>query len=253
MDFVKMEGLGNDFVVAAGPLAPAAEQVARWCHRRRGIGADGVLVVTQLAPERVRMEYWNADGSRAEMCGNGLRCVARYAADRRWVSGEAFVVETDVGDYPVELRPGGRVRALLGVPRLPDPEIIEVAGTEVRPLSMGNPHAVLFVDESEAAPVTTLGPEIEKDHVFPNNTNVEFVEVAGRSRLRVRTWERGVGETLACGTGAGAAAAAAHRAGLVDEALTVELLGGELDLEITPDGVWMEGPADYVFEGRLPG
>lgn len=251
MDFVKMEGLGNDFVVLAGPLEPSADEVSAWCDRRRGIGADGVLVVTGLNPERVRMEYWNADGSRAEICGNGLRCVARYAADRGLVSDQAFIVETDLGDYPVELMPGGRIRAMLGVPQLPEAEVVLVAGAEVRPMSMGNPHAVLFVEDAGAAPVGTLGPAIEVDAAFPKQTNVEFVEVADRGRIAVRTWERGVGETLACGTGAGAAAVVANRVGLVDEAVTVSLLGGDLDVEIGSDAVWMEGPASYVYEGRL--
>jgi diaminopimelate epimerase len=249
--FVKMEGLGNDFVVLEGPLRPGPAEIAGWCDRRRGIGADGVLVVGKINSERVRMEYWNADGGRAEMCGNGLRCVARYAYDRGWVEGRSFTVETDLGDYPVKVRKTGRVRAMLGKAEAPEQSMVVVAGAEVRPMSMGNPHAVLLVEKTAEAPVKTLGPVIEVAEQFPDRTNVEFVEVTGRDRIEVRTWERGVGETLACGTGAGAAAVVANREGLTDSALTVGLLGGDLEVEIDGDTVWMEGPATVVFEGRL--
>ncbi|MEE9184472.1 MAG: diaminopimelate epimerase [Acidimicrobiia bacterium] len=250
MDFVKMEGLGNDFIVLVD-VTPKPDQVAQWCDRRQGIGADGVLVVSQLESGRVRMEYWNADGSRAEMCGNGLRCVARFAYDQGWTEDRSFTVVTDLGDHPVEVKESGRVRAMLGRSQAPDEALITVAGTEVRPMSLGNPHAVVFVDNTSDAPVRTLGPMIEVADEFPDHANVEFVEVKDRSRIDVRTWERGVGETLACGTGAGAAAVVANREGLTDDALTVGLVGGDLEVEIDGETVWMEGPANYVFEGRL--
>ncbi|MDH3605822.1 MAG: diaminopimelate epimerase [Acidimicrobiia bacterium] len=251
MKFVKMEGLGNDFVLFEGPLEPTAEQIVGWCDRRRGVGADGVLVATHIDDTRVAMAYWNADGGRAEMCGNGLRCVARYVHDRGWVTSPAFTVQTDLGDYPVEVKEAGRVRAMLGTAQPPDKTHLSVAGADVRPMSMGNPHAVLLVDKTTEAPVKTLGPVIEVAEQFPDHTNVEFVEVKDRTRIEVRTWERGVGETLACGTGAGAAAMVANREGLVDDSLTVGLLGGDLDIEIDGHVVWMEGPATYVFEGEL--
>jgi diaminopimelate epimerase len=252
MDFVKMQGLGNDFIVFEGPAQPSPDQIAAWCDRRTGVGADGVLVVTALDAS-VRMEYWNADGFRAEMCGNGLRCVARFAYDRGWSDGRSFTVSTDVGDYPVTVGEGGRVRALLGHSPAPAESTVAVAGTNVRPLSMGNPHAVLLVPSTREAPVRTLGPVIEVAEPFPDRTNVEFVEVVDRSRIAVRTWERGVGETLACGTGAGAAAVVAHREGLIEGAVAVEMLGGVLEIDIDGDTVWMDGPAEYVFEGRLAG
>ncbi len=251
MKFVKMEGLGNDFVLLEGPLEPTTAQIEAWCDRRRGIGADGVLVATRIDSERVRMEYWNADGGRAEMCGNGLRCVARFAHDRGWTDQRSFTVQTDLGDYPVKVRKSGRVRAMLGRAEVPDGGLVSVVGTEVHPMSMGNPHAVLFVENTNEAPVKTLGPVIEVAEQFPDRTNVEFVEIKDRTRIEVRTWERGVGETLACGTGAGAAAVMANREGLADDTLTVGLLGGDLDVEIDGDVVWMEGPATYAFEGRL--
>lgn len=251
MNFVKMQGLGNDFVVLEGPVDPSAKDIAAWCDRRIGIGADGVLAVTRLESGKVRMDYWNADGSAAEMCGNGLRCVARYAFDQGWTGGRSFTIETALGDYDVSILEGGRVRALLGRATAPEVGELPVVGTTVRPMSMGNPHAVVLVPDAREAPVKSLGPLIEVAEPFPDRTNVEFTEIVDRKRVRVRTWERGVGETLACGTGAGAAAVVAHREGLTDASLTVELLGGELEIEIDGDTVWMEGPAAYVFEGRL--
>lgn len=251
MDFVKMEGLGNDFVIIAGPAKVSAEQVGRWCDRRRGVGADGVLVVSPLDDGGVSMHYWNADGGEAEMCGNGLRCVARFAYDREWTDGREFVVSTAAGDLPVRILRNG-VRAFLGRPVPGVAPSMDIEGLHVLPLDMGNPHAVVLVEDTAAAPVGSLGPIVEHDEAFPDRTNVEFVAVKGRHTIQVRTWERGVGETLACGTGAAAAAVIAHREGLIDANTTVELLGGELHIEVGDAGVWSEGPANYVFEGTIP-
>lgn len=253
MRFTKMEGLGNDFVLIEGPYEPTPGQVQAWCDRRRGVGADGVLVAAPMDRETVSMAYWNADGGRAEMCGNGLRCVARYAVDQGWTATSRLVVRTDAGDFPAEVATDGRVRALLGRAQAPEVSPIAVAGTDVRPMGMGNPHAVLLVENTSEAPVETLGPLIEVADEFPNHTNVEFVSITDRNRIEVRTWERGVGETPACGTGAGAAAVVANREGLVDQSVTVGLRGGDLSVEIDGDEVWMEGPATYVFVGELAG
>jgi diaminopimelate epimerase len=251
MDFVKMEGLGNDFIVVRGPLSPAAADVAAWCDRRLGIGGDGLLVVSPAGEGRVRMEYWNADGSPAEMCGNGLRCVARFAVDEGMVPGSVFPVETPVGALEVAVREDGTVRAELGM--LADAGIaaLDVAGYHLEPISVGNPHAVAIVDDCYSVPVGAVGPIVEGDPHFPERTNVEFAMVVSRDRLDVRVWERGIGETLACGTGAAAAAAVAHRAGLTDRAVTVMLPGGPLQVEIAGDAVWIEGPARRVFAGTL--
>ncbi|MGH8936331.1 MAG: diaminopimelate epimerase [Acidimicrobiia bacterium] len=249
MEFVKMEGLGNDFVVLTGPREVSAEQAARWCHRRRGVGADGVLVVTPLRPDRIRMEYWNADGSGAETCGNGLRCVARLAADRGWV-GSSFVVETAAGDRPVTVGEDGLVRALMGTPSWPERPAEEVAGVMVHPARIGNPHAVVLVDDPAQAPLAELGPAIAGDPLFPDGANVEFLAVRSPQLLELRVWERGVGETPACGSGAAVAAAVASRLGQADRHLTVRLPGGELYVEVEEEGVWITGPARYVFEGR---
>jgi diaminopimelate epimerase len=251
MDFVKMHGLGNDFVVVTGPREISTAEVAAWCDRRRGIGADGVLVVTGLGGSRVRMEYWNADGSPAELCGNGLRCVARYAHDEGMAPDTEFVVMTSVGERPVSVFENGRVRALLGTVEAPDVGPLELAGYRLSPVRIGNPHAVAFVADCYSTPVAAVGPIVEGDPHFPERTNVEFATVVSPDRIALRVWERGVGETLACGTGAAAAVIAAHREGLTRPAVTVELPGGPLAVEVTEDGVWIEGPAEYAYRGVL--
>ncbi len=249
MEFVKMEGLGNDFVVIEGPRDVSSDEVAAWCDRRHGIGADGVLVVTPVAPDRIAMHYRNADGSAAEMCGNGLRCVARFGYDLGWVSGAAFMVETAVGDLPVEILADGNVRALLGTPGDGPGVAFEHRGHVVHPVSVGNPHAVILVDDPATAPVTSLGPELETDARFAAGTNVEFAAVVAPDRVRLRVWERGVGETLACGTGAAATAYLVHREAGGAARTTVELPGGELVVDLDRDGAWIEGPARTVFCG----
>ncbi len=250
MDFVKMQGLGNDFVVVATGQDVRPDDVAAWCDRRRGIGADGVLRVSGGHGDPVRMEYWNADGSAAEMCGNGLRCVARYAHDRGLVAAPAFTVDTAAGPRPVQVRPDGTVRAQLGTPAPSPVPAFDVAGYHVEPISMGNPHAVIVVDDCYATPVEAVGPIVEGDPRFGDRTNVEFLTVTSRDRLALRVWERGVGETLACGTGAAAAATIARQRGLAKPKVTVDLLGGPLVVETAGDGsVWIEGPAEYSFRG----
>jgi len=250
MDFVKMEGLGNDFVVTRGPLAPAAADIAAWCDRHRGIGADGLLVVTPLGGNRVRMEYWNADGSPAEMCGNGLRCVGRYAVDEGLVAGPEVVVETAVGERPV---PGGEgtVRDTVGDFAEADVAPLDLAGYHLEPVTMGNPHAIAFVPDCYSVPVSAVGAIVEGDPHFPERTNVGFATVVSAQRLDLRVWERGVGETLACGSGAAAAAALAHRRGLTGPKVTVMLPGGPLQVEVEGERVWIEGPARVAFRGSL--
>jgi len=251
MEFVKMHGLGNDFVVVQGPFEPSVDQVTTWCDRRRGVGADGVLVVSPLDDGQVQMDYWNADGSPAEMCGNGLRCVARLAVDSGMVPGPDFVVRTAVGMRPVSVRDDGTVRALLGTVGAGDAGPLEVAGFRLDPIRVGNPHAVAFVPDCYSTPVDAVGPIIEGDPHFPERTNVEFATIVSSNRIALRVWERGVGETLACGTGAAATAAVAYQKGLTDARVTVELPGGPLVVEVAEDGVWIEGPAETVFSGSI--
>jgi len=249
MEFVKMEGLGNDFVVIVGPADPSADEIAVWCDRRHGVGADGVLEVTPIDEGRVMMRYWNADGGAADMCGNGLRCVARFAADRGWVDVDSFTVETAVGPRPVALNDDGSVRVLLGVPSGGDEVTLE--GVVVHTVDMGNPHAIVWVGDTAAAPVDTVGPRIETAELFPDGTNVEFATVIGPDQIELRVWERGVGETLACGTGAAATAYLAHQQGRVGSTVTMRLAGGSLRVDLTEDGAWIEGPANTVFRGTV--
>ncbi|MEN8238885.1 MAG: diaminopimelate epimerase, partial [Actinomycetota bacterium] len=222
----------------------------RWCNRRAGIGADGVLVITRLSSERVSMRYWNADGGEAEMCGNGLRCIARLAFDRGWVDAPGFTVESAVGDHPVHVKDDS-VTAFVGEPSPFRSRTLSIAGHEIHPFAIGNPHAVLFVDDVDDTPVTELGPTIENDPLFPNRTNVEFVQVLEDGGIRARVWERGVGETEASGTGATASAYIAHTIREVPLPVKVSLPGGALTVWFDEEGAWMNGPTEYAFEGSV--
>jgi diaminopimelate epimerase len=197
----------------------------------------------------VSMDYWNADGSPAEMCGNGLRCVARYAFAHGLVDGPHFTVETAVG--PREVVVGETtVRAQLG-PVAVSGNTVDIAGYRLDPMSVGNPHAVAFVDDCYAVPVSAVGPLVEGDPAFPERTNVEFATVTAPDRLRLRVWERGVGETLACGSGAAATVAAAFKRGLTGSKVAVVLPGGVLRVEVADGEAWIDGPAVEVFTGSV--
>ena len=263
MEFVKVHGAGNDFVLLPDPddqLTLTPTLVRGLCDRHRGLGADGVI---RLAPARagtdadVFMDYVNADGSVAEMCGNGVRCVAKYVADRG--GPDLVAVDTRAGVKHVECHRGtdGLVtscRVDMGIPEPGKVDLrLDVEGQEVTvtTLSMGNPHAVLVVDDVATAPVATLGPAIEGHPAFPDRTNVEFIAVPARNRVVGRIWERGVGETLASGTGGSAMAVGAHLRGLADRTTDVELPGGTLHVEWTDDALHVTGPAVEVAGGTL--
>jgi diaminopimelate epimerase len=264
VEFVKAHGTGNDFVVVEDLTDRhqiSAELVRAICDRHFGIGADGLIRIAPGAAAPFFMDYRNADGSLAEMCGNGVRVVGKYLGDRGHV-GDAFDLETRAGVKHLELHAGDsgdidRVTVDMGAPSIEEEERkLEVDGEPVAAtiLSMGNPHAVLFVDDLDAAPVTTLGPRLEVHPAFPNRTNVEFVQVVDQRLVRQRTWERGVGETLACGTGACAVAVASQIRGHTGQQVVVELLGGPVDLTWSPGGtVRMTGPAREVAHGTMAG
>ena len=184
------------------------------------------------------------------MCGNGLRCVARLGFDRGWMDAPEFVVETAVGDHPVLVKPDSVV-AYVGEPVRFRTDTLSVAGYDVHPFAVGNPHAVMFVEDVDQADVAGIGPTIENDPLFPNRTNVEFVQVLEDGGIRARIWDRGVGETLASGTGATASAYIAHTVAGVDAPVLVELKGGILVISFDEEGAWMEGPAEVVFSGTL--
>jgi len=273
--FTKMHGAGNDFVVLDGireALPPDLSRAARrLCDRHFGVGADQVLVARPARAGDFFMEIYNADGSRVEMCANGVRAFLKYLRDHGHTEAEEIAVETLggvvrprwVGDDRVRVEMGRPILAPAKIPTtlgdrgegpvLRAPLEVEGQGVEVSCVSMGNPHAVLYVDDVDAAPVATLGPALERHPAFPNRVNVEFVEVVARDRVRQRTWERGTGETLACGSGACAVAVASVLVGLVDRSVAVELRGGTLEIDWPGEGaaVFMTGPAAEVFAGRI--
>jgi diaminopimelate epimerase len=250
MDFVKVQGLGNDFIVIDGPYVPDPVDTRRWCERRIGVGADGVLVIEPIGDLRMRMRYWNADGGEAEMCGNGLRCVALLGYQRGWVTAPEFVVETAAGEHPVIVKQESVV-AFVGEPVKFRTDTLQVSGYDVYPFAVGNPHAVMLVDDVEEVDVAGIGPIIEHDPLFPNRTNVEFVEILDEGGVKARIWERGVGETPASGTGATACAYIAHTIAEVDAPVDVHLRGGVLTISFNEEGAWMEGPAEIVYSGRV--
>jgi tRNA dimethylallyltransferase len=274
VEFVKAHGTGNDFVVIEDLIDEfdlSAEQVRAICDRHFGIGADGVIRIAPGTKAPFFMDYRNADGSIAEMCGNGVRVVGKYLGDRGHVNLE-FDLETRAGvkhlllhwndggcvdGVTVDMGPPAFERAALPMAGegFALETILDVDGLPVTltGVSMGNPHAVVFVGDVDSAPVATLGARIETHAAFPNHTNVEFVEVVGERRLRQRTWERGVGETLACGTGACAVAVASMRLGRVTgPTVTVDLRGGPLELTWRPgETVIMTGPAHEVAHGTI--
>jgi len=238
-----MQGLGNDFIVIEGPVQPSPEEVSQLCDRRFGIGADGVLVATRGDP--IRMEYWNADGSAAEMCGNGLRCVALYSYDRGWAPDRNFGIQTPIGLRGVRVLED-RVDAELGRPVLNGTRSIR--GTDYELVDMGNPHAVSFVDDPATVEVGDVGSALQSE--FPNGSNVEFASVNG-SNVVMRVWERGVGETLACGTGIAAVAAVAQERFGLTSPIAVSVPGGQATVDMRDGVAWISGPAEYSFRGSV--
>jgi diaminopimelate epimerase len=252
-----MHGVGNDFIVfdaseVAGLDLPALAGKA--CDRHFGVGADGILVPDLSEVADLKMVHFNSDGSPSEMCGNGLRCLARYAKDRGLVEGDALSVETGAGVKKVVLLDGGSSRVDMGPPAF-GPEV-ELHGFRFLRVSMGNPHAVALLGSEEevgALDLREVGLPVENDPLFPEKTNVEFVYVRDEHEVRMRIWERGAGETLASGSGSCAAVVAAVRRGLAQSPVRVRLDGGVVEVEWAGDGepVYMTGPAEYVFEGEL--
>ncbi|MEM2122018.1 MAG: diaminopimelate epimerase [Candidatus Bathyarchaeia archaeon] len=276
IEFWKMHGLGNDYIVIDGwrhriqgdRLSRMAELL---CRRRFSVGADGLILAESphLATADVRMRIFNADGSEAEMCGNGIRCLAKFVYENKIRNARILNVETLAGLKKVELRISGErvtgVKVDMETPSfnredLPMigegpfiDEILEVSGFKFKAscVSVGNPHCVIFVEDVDGFPVDKWGPLIEKHRLFPRRVNVEFAEIVGRNEVKVRTWERGCGETLACGTGACAVSAVANKLGLIGREAEIILTGGTLKVAVERDSLIMEGPAVKVYEGIL--
>ncbi|QIT53772.1 diaminopimelate epimerase [Aquisalimonas sp. 2447] len=270
--FTKMHGLGNDFVVIDAIRQSVDLDTATIRHladRRFGVGCDQVLLAESATEPGMDFRYriFNGDGSEVEQCGNGVRCLARFLLDQGLTTQTHLRIQTLGGPTEVTVESDGRITVNMGPPRL-EPEAIpfhaglraalyplEVAGEEltIGAVSMGNPHAVLQVDRVDTAPVDRLGPAIERHAAFPARVNAGFMEVVDRGHIRLRVYERGAGETLACGTGACAAAVAGHVQGLLDSIVRVDLPGGRLVIEWAGEGspVWMTGPATTVFHGSI--
>ena len=276
LSFTKWQGCGNDFVLVNGfserldeeDLAALAQKI---CDRHYGIGADGLILVLPSKAADFRMRILNADGSEAEMCGNGIRCFAGVVHDEGLSDKEEFTVETGAGILVPRLQlADGKlqgVRVDMGEPTLAGDRIpvlgfgaahvveqpIEAGGETLSMtcVSMGNPHCVIFVEDAEAVPIEKLGPLLERHEAFPKKTNVEFAAVLDASHIRMRVWERGAAVTLACGTGSCATLVAAALTGRTERAAEVQLDGGRLQIEWAEDNhVYMTGPAEKVFAGR---
>jgi diaminopimelate epimerase len=274
--FAKWHGIGNDYIILEEESLPAAldqAAVRAICDRHTGVGSDGILLLGRpsgtVTGAVARMRVFNPDGGEPEMCGNGIRIFAKYLAATGQVQATEFVVETMAGAIRPRLLPDGGVRVDMGVARFASGSIApELAGADVVAASLvagdreyrftfvdvGNPHCVIVVDNPASFDVAGVGSLIERHPLFPNRVNVEFIRVLPDGSVQMRVWERGVGETQACGTGATAVGAACVRLGLAASPLLVHLLGGDLTIEVEagdPFRVFMTGPAEQVFTGRL--
>ena len=274
-EFVKVQGTGNDFIIVNdlqnefGGVDLSA-LAARVCNRNFGIGADGLILVQPSNTADYRMKIINPDGSEAEMCGNGIRCFAKYLFNRE-MAGELMTVETLAGirtiDVTIENNRAVGFTVNMGQPHLNAEDIpitgchgkvishpLDVDGTQfdVTCVSMGNPHCIIFTDSVDAVPLEQVGPKIETHPSFPRKTNVEFVQILNRDEVKLRVWERGAGITLACGTGACATVVAGVLNGKLNRQATVHLPGGDLKIEWSEtDEIYMTGPAEEVFTGRF--
>lgn len=274
--FIKMHGTGNDFIVVENLDSSIPEEefeglASRLCDRRFGVGADALILVLPSRDADFKMRIFNADGSEAEMCGNGIRCFAKYVRSEGLTDKRSLLVETKAGIIKPEIISDGRFGALvkvdmdspklerfqipmLGEPGLVIGEPINLNGTEykITCISMGNPHCIIFVDDVDAFPVAQIGPQIENSPLFPARTNVEFVQILRKNELKMRVWERGAGETFASGTGACASAVAAALNKKTGKKVTIHLPGGDLLIEWSDDDrVFLTGSAVMVFFGYL--
>jgi len=273
MKFWKMHGLGNDYIVTDNrkriikeeDISELAQQL---CKRRFSIGADGLILVSDSTRADVKMRIFNLDGSEAEMCGNGIRCFSKYCYENNIVRKKEFTIETLGGLKKTRLFVKNNVvthvRVDMGIPifernKIPmmgygkcvnEDLIIDGKIFQITCLSVGNPHCVVFVDSVDDIPVNIIGPKIENHPLFPNRINVMFTEILRKNKIKIRSWERGCGETLACGTGACAAVVAGNLLRKIEKKVMVCLQGGDLEIE-NMDHIIMKGSAEKVFEGRL--
>jgi len=279
IEFVKMHGLGNDFILidclskTLGDSSFLSSLAKKLCHRNFGIGADGLILILSSEKADLRMRIYNSDGTEAQMCGNGIRCFAKYAFENKLISKIKFTVETLAGIITPELifkdKEISGIKVNMGHPKFKRREI-PITGEDILTVvdetlkinpkqtfkitcvSMGNPHCIIFVDDIQSIPVNEIGSKIENHPIFPEKTNVEFIQILNRKEINFRVWERGVGETLACGTGACAALVASVLNKKSERQAIIHLTGGDLDIEWIENGpVFMTGPAELVFKGEM--
>ena len=274
LEFTKMQGLGNDYIYidATKIRIKNPSMLAKYMSDRHfGVGADGLILILPSSKADFSMRMFNADGSEAEMCGNGIRCVAKFVYDKCLTDKKIITVDTKAGIKTLTLNVVGKyvdtVKVDMGIPKYESECIPVISNTKIAKnlkieildkifdvtcVSMGNPHTVIFVDDVDSFDVKKYGELIEKNEMFPQRTNVEFVEIKDNSNIKMRVWERGTGETLACGTGACACVVACVLNGLTSRNVRVQLLGGNLDILYNDNNhVYMTGPAKTVFEGKL--
>jgi len=279
INFVKMHGLGNDFILidclhkSLGDTSFLSYLAKKLCDRNFGTGSDGLILILPSSNTDLKMRIFNSDGSEAQMCGNGIRCFAKYAYENKLVSKNKFTVETLAGIITPELifkdKEISGIKVDMDIPKLKrreipmegknDPTVVDETLKidskyvfKITCVSMGNPHCIIFVNNVQSIPVDEIGPKIENHPLFPEKTNVEFIQVLNKQEINFRVWERGVGETLACGTGACAALVAAVLNKKTDREAIIHLRGGDLDIQWADDGhVYMTGPAELVFRGEI--
>ena len=275
MEFVKMEGCGNDYVYVNGfntKIDNPNELSKIVSDRHFGIGSDGLIVINPSEVADFKMSMYNADGSEGKMCGNGIRCVAKYVYDYKMIDKEVITVETLAGIKTLKLNvENGKVKTVrvnMGspiinakdVPVISDkekvinePVVIDGKEYGITCVSMGNPHAITFVDDTDSLKIEKIGPGFEKNEIFPDRVNTEFIQIIDRKTIKMRVWERGSGETLACVTGACASVVACVLNNLTDNKVTVKLLGGDLEIKYDTDEntVYMTGPARIAFTGNI--
>ena len=275
MEFVKMEGCGNDYVYVNGfntKIDNPNELSKIVSDRHFGIGSDGLIVINPSEVADFKMSMYNADGSEGKMCGNGIRCVAKYVYDYKMIDKEVITVETLAGIKTLKLNvENGKVKTVrvnMGspiinakdVPVISDkekvinePVVIDGKEYGITCVSMGNPHAITFVDDTDSLKIEKIGPGFEKNEIFPDRVNTEFIQIIDRKTIKMRVWERGSGETLACGTGACASVVACVLNNLTDNKVTVKLLGGDLEIKYDTEEntVYMTGPARIAFTGNI--
>lgn len=269
--FTKMQATGNDFILLnyiEEKLQYSFKLLSEFlCNRHFGVGADGIIIIEKSNFADFKMRIFNKDGSEAEMCGNGIRCFAKYVYEKGLIHKEKFIIETLAGLKNIEVITEGKtvveVNVDMGKPEFDFEKIpvisllnkniekIIIDQYEVYPVSLGNPHSVCFVNDVDKIDINEIGPKIENYKNFPNKTNVEFVQIINEDLIKVRVWERGVGETLACGTGACAASVISNKYKSTNNEIIVDLKGGKLKTKIENNQIQLIGTADFVFEGKI--